>query len=102
MPPESEPVPVSVKPHAPIHSAVANLGRYFFFCSSLPNAKICPVHKELCAAIESPIEPHILLSSTIAVTYSVYEKPEPPYSVGTTTPIKPSFPSFLNTSTGNT
>ena len=36
-----------------------------------PNCKICPVHKELCAAIDKPTEGSILESSSIAVTYSV-------------------------------
>ena len=36
----SLPVLASVKPQAPIHSAEANLGKYFFFCSSFPNCKI--------------------------------------------------------------
>ena len=45
--PASLPVLASVSPHAPSHSAVASLGRYIFFCSSLANARICPVQREL-------------------------------------------------------
>ena len=66
----SEPVLASVKPQAPIHSAVANFGNQFCFCSSLPKAKIWPVHKELWAASDSPIEPQTRETSTITSTYS--------------------------------
>src|SRR5688572_500703 len=45
--PASLPVPGSVNPHAPIHSADANFGKYFFFCSSFPKLRICPVQSEL-------------------------------------------------------
>jgi hypothetical protein len=64
--PASLPVLASVKPQAPKYSAVANLGKYFFFCSSLPNAKIWPVQSELCAAKDNPIEPHTLAISWIS------------------------------------
>src|SRR5690606_23983644 len=90
--PASLPVLASVRPQAPIHWPLASLGRYFFFCSSLPKAMICPVHRELCAATERPIEPHTLAISLMTVTYSKYPRPEPPYSAGTSTPIKPSSP----------
>src|SRR5437588_985077 len=56
--PSSLPVVGSDNPHAPIYSQVASFGRYLFFCSSLANERICPVHKELWAATDSPIEPH--------------------------------------------
>ena len=68
--PASLPVLASVKPHAPKCSAVANLGKYFFFCSSLPKVKIWPVHNELCAASDNPIEPHTLAISCITTLYS--------------------------------
>src|ERR1700738_3594897 len=45
--PASLPVLGSVKPQAPIHSAEASLGRYFFFCSSLPKLSKWPVQSEL-------------------------------------------------------
>jgi hypothetical protein len=34
--PGSEPKSGSVRPKQPISSAVASLGRYFFFCASVP------------------------------------------------------------------
>src|SRR6185436_1531779 len=48
--PASLPVPGSVNPHAPIHSAVASFGKYFFFCSSFAKLRIWLVQSELCAA----------------------------------------------------
>src|SRR6185437_8528197 len=47
--PASLPVFGSVNPHAPIYSAVASFGKYSCFCISFPKARICPVHRELCA-----------------------------------------------------
>ena len=40
------------EPQALIHSAVASLGRYFFFCSSFPNCSILDQYRELWAATE--------------------------------------------------
>src|SRR6202000_2431280 len=90
----------SVRPQAPSHSHVANFGSQRCFCSSLPNVRICPVHNELCAASDKPIEPQTLAISVITVTYSKYPNPDPPYSSGTKTPIIPSSPNCLNSSTG--
>src|SRR5690349_6452636 len=59
----SEPVPGSVNPHAPIHSPVASLERYFFFCTSFPNSSICPEQSELCAAVDKPMLPQIFAIS---------------------------------------
>src|SRR5687767_2827919 len=61
--PASLPVLGSVNPQAPICSAVANFGRYLFFCFSFPNSTICPEHSELCAATDNPIDPQILAIS---------------------------------------
>src|SRR5690606_22559129 len=68
--PASLPVLASVSPQAPIHSAVASLGKYFFFCSSLPKYKIWPVHKELWAATDKPILEQTFAISETMVTYS--------------------------------
>src|SRR5258706_3105611 len=68
--PASLPVLGSVNPQAPIHSAVASFGKYFFFCSSLANDSICPEQSELCAATLSPIEPQTLSISSIIALYS--------------------------------
>src|SRR5436190_21826041 len=68
--PASLPVLGSVSPHAPIHSAVASLGKYFFLCSSLANFKIWPVHKELCAATLKPMEPQTFDISSMMTLYS--------------------------------
>src|SRR5690349_11761520 len=81
--PASLPVLGSVNPHAPNHSPEASFGKYFFFCSSFAKVKICPVHKELCAATLKPIEPHTFAISSIIILYSIYDKPEPPNSSGT-------------------
>ena len=59
------------------------------------------MHKELCAAIDSPIDGSTFDRYSIAVTYSAYPNPEPPYSSGTNTPINPKSPNFLKTSIGN-
>ena len=66
----SEPVLASVKPQAPIHSAVANLGSHLCFCSSLAKDKICPVHRLLWAAIDNPTLPQTLANSSMAAAYS--------------------------------
>ncbi len=66
----SLPVLASVNPQAPIHSPEASLGNHFDFCSCVPKAKMWPVHKLLCAAIDSPTEPHTLASSSMAILYS--------------------------------
>src|SRR4030095_3192150 len=68
--PASLPVPGSVNPHAPIHSAVASFGKYFFFCSSFAKLKICPVQSELCAARLKPIEPQTFDISSMMILYS--------------------------------
>src|SRR5450432_357443 len=55
--PASLPVLGSVNPHAPIYSAVASFGKYSFFCTSLAKLRIWPMHNELCAATDKPIDP---------------------------------------------
>ena len=66
----SLPVLASVKPHAPIHSPLANLGNHFDFCACEPNCRMCPVHKLLCAAMDSPTDPHTWAISSMAILYS--------------------------------
>ncbi len=66
----SLPVLASVNPQAPMASPVANRGNHFFFCSSLPKERMCPVQSELCAATLNPTEPHTLAISTMAALYS--------------------------------
>src|SRR5690606_19559377 len=68
--PASEPVLASVRPQAPIHSPEASFGRYFRFCSSLPKYRMWPVHSELWAATDKPIEPQTFATSETTVTYS--------------------------------
>src|SRR5690606_22897414 len=68
--PASLPVLGSVRPHAASHSPDASRGKYFFFCASLPKARICPVPRELCAARLRPTEPHTLAISWMISTYS--------------------------------
>ena len=46
------------------------------------------------------VVPQTLASSTIAVMYSKYVNPAPPYSSGTSTPIRPSSPIFSKSSLG--
>src|SRR5437660_5213887 len=55
---------------------------------------------ELCAATEIPTEPSTRESSSIAVAYSTYPRPAPPYSSGNKTPVNPSSPSFGSSSIG--
>src|SRR5690606_33335697 len=69
-PPASDPEPVSVNPHAPINSALANFAKYFCFCLSLAQHKIWLVHKDLCAATDKPMEPQTLEISSNMVIYS--------------------------------
>ncbi len=49
--PGSEPWSGSVRPKQPIHSPLASLGRYFCFCSSLPNSLIGTITREDCTLI---------------------------------------------------
>jgi hypothetical protein len=64
-PAESLPLPGSVRAHAASHSPRAAFGRYFFFCSSLPNASTCPVPSPLCDATVSASGPSMrAISST--------------------------------------
>src|SRR5215467_6677279 len=99
--PASEPDEGSVSPHAPIHSPVASFGMYFLFCASFPARKMWFEQSDVCAATMMPTEPSTRESSSIAVTYSTYPMPAPPYSTGKTVPISPSLPSSLIVASGN-
>ncbi len=68
--PASLPVLGSVNPHAPIHSAVANFGKYFFFWSSFAKFKMWPVQSELCAAKLNPTDPQTFATSSMITLYS--------------------------------
>src|ERR1035441_454526 len=48
-----------------------------------------------------PTDPSTRDSSSIAVTYSTYPMPEPPYSTGKIVPSSPSLPSSFTVSSGN-
>src|ERR1700758_5066556 len=80
--PASEPDEGSVSPHAPIHSPVASFETYFFFCASQPAKKMWFEQSEVCAATMMPTDPSTRDNSSIAVTYSMYPIPAPPYSAG--------------------
>src|SRR5690625_2289871 len=49
--PGSEPWLGSVSPKQPTHSPEASLGRYFFFCSSVPNSLMGTITSEDCTLI---------------------------------------------------
>ena len=49
--PGSEPWSGSVRPKQPIHSPLASFGRYFRFCSSLPNSLMGTITSEDCTLI---------------------------------------------------
>src|ERR1017187_239137 len=57
--------------------------------------------RDVCAATMIPTEPSTRASSSMAVTYSTYPIPAPPYSGGKIVPIRPSFPSSLIVASGN-
>src|SRR6476620_4626883 len=99
--PASDPEDGSVNPHAPINSPVASLLTYFFFCASFPARKIWFEQSEVCAATMIPTDPSTRESSSIAVTYSTYPIPAPPYSGGKIVPNNPSLPNSLIVSSGN-
>ena len=64
--PASLPASGSVNPNAPRTSPEANLGTYFFFCSSVPESTIGIVPKEVCAATVIAIEASAFANSIIA------------------------------------
>ena len=64
----SVPAPGSVSPKAPIHSPEHSLGRYFFFCSSVPFSKMGAAHREVWAEMITPVVPQTSLISSTAMT----------------------------------
>jgi hypothetical protein len=90
----------SVKPNAPIHLPAHKFGRYFFFCSSVPNSKIGTAQSDVCADTTTPVVPHTRDSSSTAIAYSMLSPPVPPYSTGKGIPIIPNFAIFSTVSVG--
>src|SRR5271157_2834572 len=99
--PASEPEEGSVNPQAPMNSPVASFETYFFFWASLPARKMWFAQSEVWAATMMPTDPSTRESSSMAVTYSTYPMPAPPYSGGKIAPIRPSLPSSLIVARGN-
>ena len=62
-------------------------GKYFFFCSSVPNSLSgCGTPIDCDAESSATSEPHFDVTSSIAFTYVICERPSPPYSVGNLDP----------------
>ena len=101
VPPASEPALFSVRPQQPIFSPRARGVRYFFFCSSLPARKMWPEQRLLWAATERATPASTRASSSMTTAKSSVVMPEPPYSCGHTTPMRPIWPSLVKTSRGN-
>ncbi len=99
-PAASDPEPGSVSAHAPSHSPVASFGRYFCFCASFPNVRMCAVPSPLCDASVSASEPSARAISSTTIAYASVSSPAPPYSSGMRMPRRPSAPSFGTISFG--
>ena len=91
----------SVSPKAPIHSPLANFGKYFCFCFSVPNFKIGQVPKDVCADTITPVVAQAFDNSSTAIAYIKLSPPAPPYSFGIGIPIIPIFAIFSTVSIGN-
>ena len=69
----------------------ARRGRYFFFCSSVPNSfSGCGTPIDWCAESSATRLPSRLVTSSIASPYSSCDRPRPPYSFGIFMPKAPS------------
>jgi hypothetical protein len=88
--PASEPASGSVSANDPIHSPRAIIGRYFFFCSSLPKRTMPMQPMPVCTLmnVDSPHGPRPSISCTSA--FCSTEKPTPPYCSGMLSPSRPS------------
>ena len=85
----SEPAFTSVSANAVI-APFAMRGKYFLFCSSVPNsARGCGTPIDCDAETSATSEPHFDVISSIAFTYDICERPSPPYSAGILIPIAP-------------
>ena len=91
----------SVRPKAPSFLPESRSGRYFFFCSSLPQLKIGQQQSEVCAEQITPVEAQTLDSSSTVIAYEMWSPPAPPYSTGNGTPSIPYLAIFSTVSTGN-
>ncbi len=74
----SEPEPDSVSAYAGNHSPLANFGRYFAFCSSVP-ASLSPSEPSSCTARMSADVPQTFPTSSIAMSERSAPVPSPPY-----------------------
>ena len=100
VPPASEPALFSVRPQQPTFSPRASGTRCFLFCSSLPARKIWAEHRLWWAASDSATPASTRDSSSMTTAQSRVDMPEPPYSVGQATPMRPSSASLAKTSRG--
>ena len=83
----------SVKPYAPFHSPLPNLGIYFCFCTSVPKYKIGNEPIPVCAAIATEKEcPPPKPSLTMVEVIKSF--PNPPNSSGNALHNKPCSPAF--------
>ena len=99
--PASLPAPGSVSPNAPNISPLASLGRYFFFCSSVPNIRIGIVPRLVCAPMVMAVLASATASSCTAMVKATVSMPAPPYFAGIGTPISPSSAICLTNPSGN-
>ena len=84
----SEPDPVSLSPYAPIDSPDSSFGRYFRFCSSVPNRYSGLTVSFACAPNVAPNDADRDMRS-LTISDVTLSRPRPPYSSGTSTPISP-------------
>src|SRR5262249_35406825 len=85
----SEPTSGSVSAKADT-APLAQRGKYFFFCSSVPNILTgCGTPIDWCAESQVTIEDDAVPAIAIALPYEYCESPRPPYSVGILMPKAP-------------
>ena len=97
----SVPAPGSVRPKAPSFLPAARSGRYFCFCSSVPNVRIGSQQREVCAETITPVVPQTFDNSSTHIAYVRISQPCPPYCFGIGIPRNPAFAIFSTVSIGN-
>src|SRR5207248_1721509 len=84
----SDPEVLSERAYAPIHSPLVNLGRYFFFCCSLPKYTMGSVPMPACPPKLVLKLPHTAMRSAM-MALEILSISAPPYSSGTSTVAMP-------------
>ena len=93
----SEPLVPSDSAYAPTISAVASLGRYFFFCASVPKKTRGSVPMPLCAPSVTMKLPYFAMKSAMMADDTL-SMSEPPYSAGMSALVRPISAAFFSSS----